>query len=360
MPRRAGTASAAWKGGRARDDQRAGGRDGSTAAIGIAARETFGFRRPDTNLAVGSGPHGAQTALMLRAIEEVLVTQRPDFLLVYGDTNSTLAGAMAASKLSIPIAHVEAGLRSFDRRMPEEVNRVVTDHLSDILFCPSNTAVVNLANEGIWSNVHVIGDVMLDVLKWATNQVKANRDETLERFGVTHQGYVLATVHRCENTDDPIRFASILEAINSINERVLFPVHPRARRIMNEMSFTPKSHVNLLDPVGYLDMVALLGAARIALTDSGGLQKEAYWLGVPCLTLREETEWVETVESGWNVLVGTDSRKILSCLQSHCRQKSRLDLYGDGDAAASCVKLLESNQERTTASKRAEYASWNR
>lgn len=314
---------------------------------------------PDANLGVGSGSHGAQTGAMLRSIEEVLLAERPDRLLVYGDTNSTLAGALAASKLSIPIAHVEAGLRSFNRRMPEEINRIVTDHLSDVLLCPSNTAVINLADEGMSRNVHLVGDVMLDVLNWAMQRASAKQSETLGRFGLYERGYLLATVHRSENTDDATRLSSILDAFNLVDEPVIFPVHPRARRIINDLGFVPKPHLKLVDPVGYLDMVALLSFARLALTDSGGLQKEAYWLGVPCLTLRGETEWIETVETGWNVLVGSDSKNILDAVYSYRQPNSRPELYGDGHAAARCVDLLEAGPEVASISKRAEYASWN-
>ncbi len=314
---------------------------------------------PDANLGVGSGSHGAQTGAMLRSIEEVLLAERPDYLLVYGDTNSTLAGALAASKLSIPIAHMEAGLRSFNRRMPEEINRIVTDHLSDVLLCPSNTAVINLADEGMSRNVHLVGDVMLDVLNWAKQRASAKQSETLGQFGLYERGYLLATVHRSENTDDATRLSSILDAFNLVDEPVIFPVHPRARRIINDLGFVPKPHLKLVDPVGYLDMVALLSFARLALTDSGGLQKEAYWLGVPCLTLRGETEWIETVETGWNVLVGSDSKKILDAVYSYRQPNSRPELYGDGHAAARCVELLEAGPEVASISKRAEYASWN-
>ncbi len=253
-----------------------------------------------------------------------------------------LAGALAASKLSVPVAHVEAGLRSFNRRMPEEINRVVADHLSDLLLCPSDTAVRNLGAEGITRNVHLVGDVMLDVLNWAKQQLAANPPEILERMGLTEGRYLLATVHRSENTDDLPRFSNILNALNSLDEPIVFPVHPRASQGDRPMpSCWIRAHVRLIDPVGYLDMIAVAGAARLILTDSGGLQKEAYWLGVPCVTLRDETEWVETVEAGWNTLVGADSEKIRAELCAHLNQQAcaRL-LYGDGFAAAKCVELF--------------------
>lgn len=296
--------------------------------------------RPDANLGVGSGLHGAQTGAMLKAIEDVLLDQRPDWLLIYGDTNSTLAGAVAASKLCVPVAHVEAGLRSFNRGMPEEINRVVADHLSDLLLCPSATAAQNLAAEGISKNVCVAGDVMLDVLNWARRQIAANDPGSLNRFGVKKQSFVLATVHRSENTDDVTRLSRILAAFSALDEMVLFPAHPRTRKAIGAAGCKVGSNVHVVDPVGYVDMVAIAGAARLVLTDSGGLQKEAYWLGVPCLTLREETEWVETVEAGWNRLVGSDSQRILHAVRTSAPPSMRPCLYGEGNAAAKCVELL--------------------
>jgi UDP-GlcNAc3NAcA epimerase len=296
--------------------------------------------RPDVDLGVGSGSHGFQTGAMLKGIEDVLLAEHPECVLVYGDTNSTLAGALAASKLSIPVAHVEAGLRSFNRRMPEEINRVVADHLSDLLFCPSDTAVNNLAAEGISQNVYLVGDVMLDVLNWAKQRADANQAVILERLGLKKRGYLLATIHRSENTDQVARLSGILNALNRIDEPIVFPVHPRTQKMIAEIGFRPKAHVQLIDPVGYLDMVALVSSARLALTDSGGLQKETYWLGVPCLTLRDETEWVETVEMGWNLLVGSDSDQIVRAVRSFSPPDFRPSLYGDGAAADKCVDLL--------------------
>jgi UDP-GlcNAc3NAcA epimerase len=295
---------------------------------------------PDANLSVGSGSHGAQTGAMLKAIEDVLLDQRPDWLLVYGDTNSTLAGALAAAKLSVPVAHVEAGLRSFNRAMPEEINRVVADHLSDLLLCPSATAVHNLAVEGISKNVYVTGDVMLDVLNWARRQIAAGDAGRLNRFGLENQDFVLATVHRSENTDDVTKLSRILAAFGALDTMVLFPAHPRTRKAIGAAGCKVGSNVHVVDPLGYVDMVAIAGAARLVLTDSGGLQKEAYWLGVPCLTLREETEWVETVEAGWNMLVGSDSQRIVDAARTWSPPSTRPCLYGDGNAAVKCVELL--------------------
>jgi UDP-GlcNAc3NAcA epimerase len=299
---------------------------------------------PDINLGSGSGSHGAQTGAMLQGLEDVLLAERPDCLVIYGDTNSTLAGALAASKLSIPIAHIEAGLRSFNRRMPEEINRVVADHLSDVLLCPSQTAVTNLAAEGISRNVHLVGDVMLDVLNWARPRAEANAADALRRLGLSRHAYVLATVHRSENADDPVRLEGIVSAFNALDEPVVFPVHPRARKAIAAAGCQLRPHVHLIDPVGYVDMIALTGSARLVLTDSGGLQKEAYWLGRPCVTLRDETEWVETVDAGWNALVGSDTAKIVDAVRAFAPPSLRPALYGDGLAASRCVDLLNPEQ----------------
>jgi len=301
--------------------------------------EGLDIPRPDVNLGVGSGSHGTQTAAMLKGIEQVLLDERPDYLLIYGDTNSTLAGALAASKLSVPVAHVEAGLRSFNRSMPEEVNRLIADHLSELLLCPSDTSVRNLAAEGIAQNVHLVGDVMLDVLNWAKQRL-SETPRILDQLGLAKQRYVLATVHRSENTDNLSRLAQILTAFNLLDEPVIFPVHPRTQKAITGTGLTVESHVRLIDPVGYIDMMALARAARMILTDSGGLQKEAYWLGVPCVTMRNETEWVETVEAGWNTLAGSDSERIVEAVRSFTPNGSHPTLYGDGNASVNCVNLL--------------------
>jgi UDP-GlcNAc3NAcA epimerase len=315
--------------------------------------------KPDANLGVGSGSHGFQTGSMLKAIENLLFEEHPDYVLIYGDTNSTLAGALAASKLSVPIAHVEAGLRSFNRRMPEEINRVVADHLSSLLLCPSETAVANLQAEGIVQNVHLVGDVMLDVLQWAEERARLNQSSVLERIGLSKQDYFVATVHRSENTDDLGRFSSILRALNAVEQPVAFPVHPRSRKLMAQMGFEPKPHVKLIDPLGYVDMIALVGSASLVLTDSGGLQKEAYWLKVPCLTMRNETEWVETVEAGWNVLVGADQEAIVTAAKSFSLPSLHPALYGDGEAADQCVNLLKVGPELVGPARRTIHAKSN-
>jgi len=296
---------------------------------------------PDVNLEVGSGSHGVQTGAMLQGVEKVLLAEKPDWLLIYGDTNSTLAGAVAAAKLNIPIAHVEAGLRSFNRRMPEEINRVVADHLSQLLLCPSDTAVKNLAAEGITKGVHLVGDVMLDILHWARERAEASGGEALRKLNLKPKEYLLSTVHRGENTDDPARLAGILNAFDRIKEPILFPVHPRTRKMISASGITVRSHVRMIEPVGYLEMVALSASARMILTDSGGLQKEAYWLGVPCVTLRDETEWVETVANGWNVLAGADADGIVGAVNSFAVPAAHPSLYGSGCVSAGCMDLLE-------------------
>ncbi len=301
--------------------------------------EELGIPQPEYQLGIGSGGHGAQTGAMLAEIEKVLLHEQPDWMLVYGDTNSTLAGALAAAKLHIRVAHVEAGLRSFNRRMPEEINRILTDHISDLLFCPSPVAAGNLEREGITRGVHVVGDVMYEALTYAAGRAR-QASRVLEWLGAGEKQYLLATVHRAENTDDPMRFLGILSAFNRVNERLIFPVHPRTRKMMEQIGYQPAGNVCLIDPVGYLDMVRLEGAARMILTDSGGIQKEAYWLGVPCVTLRDETEWVETVEAGWNVLAGAETERILDCLNQVWPEDNRQPIYGEPNAAQIIVDTL--------------------
>jgi len=370
---------------------------------------------PKYNLAIGSGAHGAQTGQMLAAIEKVLIEEKPDWVLIYGDTNSTLAGALAAAKLHVPIAHVEAGLRSFNRRMPEEINRVVADQLSTLLFCPSQVAVDNLAAEGIGGNAMVrqahhdtydchpelvegrkiekdityqclktnplpltshpspltphvlnVGDVMADALQFASTKAAAQSD-ILDRFGLKPRGYLLATLHRAENTDNPERLGNIMNALTKLAEKepVILPLHPRTKKILartlnlehrtlnleprtlnvehRTLNVEPFSRLTFLDPVGYFDIIALEKSARILLTDSGGMQKEAYWLKVPCITLRDETEWVETVASGWNILTGAERDRIVTAVQNFKAPATHPPLYGDGQAAEKILSILCQN-----------------
>lgn len=303
---------------------------------------------PDYNLGVGSGPHGWQTGQMLMRIEEVLLDEKPDWVLVYGDTNSTLAGALAACKLRIPLAHVEAGLRSFNREMPEEHNRVLTDHCSDLLFCPTQTAVDNLAREGIIQGVHFVGDTMYDaVLQFA--EVARQRSTILRDMGLKPKSYLLATVHRPYNTDNAKNLRSIMAAFAEIDEPIIFPVHPRTRQKMAEFGLgNPEFKIQnpkLIEPVGYLDMLMLEQNARLILTDSGGMQKEAYFFGVPCVTLRPETEWVETVEAGWNVLVGARKEVMLDVVGNIWPADPPAPVFGIGSSAKVIVELLSARCE---------------
>lgn len=295
---------------------------------------------PDVNLGIGSASHGAQTGRMLEAIETVLLRERSDWVLVFGDTNSTLAGALAAAKLHIPVAHVEAGLRSFDRTMPEEVNRVVADHLSTLLFCPTETAREQLAREGIEAGVEVVGDVMLDMLVWAKPRLASRAAELLPRLGIEPHGYVLATIHRAANTDDPAAMRRIAHALGALDLPVVFPVHPRTRHVIERHRLAWADSVRLIEPVGYFDMLALEQHAHTIVTDSGGVQKEAFLLEVPCVTARDTTEWPETVAAGWNVLVGSDDAAIVAAVRRPRPPRPTEYPYGRGDAAGRIAAQL--------------------
>lgn len=297
--------------------------------------------RPDYHLGIGSGLHGAQTGAILEKVEEVLIRETPDALLVYGDTNSTLAGALAASKLHIPVIHIEAGLRSFNRRMPEEINRVLTDHLSKWLFCPTETAVKNLGAEGISEGVYKNGDVMYDAFLYNLELAK-EKSNILQTLGLKPKAYILCTIHRAENTDDPVRLTQILQALAKISLPIVLPLHPRTRKIIQQLGLNSLlDQVKVIDPVGYLDMITLEAHTLKLVTDSGGVQKEAYFAGVPCITMRDETEWVETVNVGWNILTGADEQKILEAVESFNPPEARPDIFGDGHAAEQFVTALE-------------------
>ena len=302
--------------------------------------DELGIPAPDRNLGIGSGPHGEQTGRMLAGIERVLEEVRPDWTLVYGDTNSTLAGALAAVKLHVPVAHVEAGLRSFDRRMPEEVNRVLTDHVSTLLLCPSEAAAAQLAREGVTDGVTVTGDVMYDAFL-AHAERSRGRASLLHRLGLASGAYVLATLHRAENVDDPVRLAAILDGLARSGCHVLLPVHPRTRRAMARDGLRPRGGVHAVEPVSYLDMILLEREAAAIVNDSGGVQKEAYFAGRPCITLRDRTEWTETVAAGWNRLVGADPAAIAEAVAGFLSASPRPDLYGDGRAAERVVAALQ-------------------
>ena len=302
--------------------------------------EELTIPHPSKHLEVGSGNHGAQTGEIMRRLEPVVLSETPQALLVYGDTNSTLAGALVAAKLHVPVIHVEAGLRSFDRTMPEEINRVVTDHVSDLLLCPSPAAVANLTLEGIQRGVHLVGDVMYDVLA-ATMLSLGGANRVAEQLHLGSRPYVVVTVHRAANTDDSDRMGDIFGALDDIAAAgfdVVFPVHPRTRSLVD--AWISSDGIHATEPLGYRDMLGLVQHAHAVATDSGGLQKEAAWLGTPCVTLRDSTEWVETIEDGWNVLVGTDRQAIRDAVVSARAPSRPFDAYGDGRAAEAVVELI--------------------
>ncbi|MBY0433052.1 MAG: UDP-N-acetylglucosamine 2-epimerase (non-hydrolyzing) [Cyclobacteriaceae bacterium] len=298
--------------------------------------------KPDYFLEINSLSHGAMTGRMMERIEEVLLKEKPDWTLVYGDTNSTLAGALAASKIHVPVAHVEAGLRSFDMKMPEEINRILTDRVSRILFCPTQTAVDNLQREGFHQfgcRIEQPGDVMLDAVMFYRK--KATGTALLSQLGVSKNQFVLATLHRAENTNDPNRLRSILNALNEINREmpVVLPLHPRTKNFIQSLDISLA--VKTIPPVGYFDMLSLIDNCRLVMTDSGGLQKEAYFFNKYCLTLRDQTEWVELVEAQANKIVGADTEKIMSAFhENKVTQITAQSLYGQGDAAEKIADSL--------------------
>jgi UDP-N-acetylglucosamine 2-epimerase len=293
--------------------------------------------KPLYNLGVGSSMHGKQTARMLEGIESILVKEQPDWVLVYGDTNSTIAGALAASKLHIPIAHVEAGLRSYNRKMPEEINRIATDHISDLLFAPTMNALQILEKENLKDKSVFSGDVMYDSILYFKD-ISAKKVQPSQIINVEPGRYFLATIHRQENTDDIKRLQEIFIAFSELDLPVIMPLHPRTRNILDEISF--RSNVKIIDPVGYLEMVSLLTNCSKVFTDSGGLQKEAFFLQKPCITLREETEWPETLEGNWNFTVGADRERILSKVQ-HKEFGPQSNNFGDGKAAEKILEQLK-------------------
>jgi UDP-N-acetylglucosamine 2-epimerase (non-hydrolysing)/UDP-GlcNAc3NAcA epimerase len=302
--------------------------------------EELGIPRPEIELGISGGTNTSQTARMLAALEPIVADVRPDAVLVYGDTNSTLAGGLVAAQAGIPVAHVEAGMRSFDRRMPEELNRVLVDHLSSLLLCPTPTAVSNLAAERVAGRVEQVGDVMVDVAMAVRPGAAANV-AALERFGVRPGEYVLVTAHRAGNVDDPERLRMLVEVLEAVQGDVVLPLHPRTRARLEATGLLGRveAAVTLAPPLGYLDFTALLLGATAMLTDSGGVQKEAYLAGVRCVTLRDTTEWVETVEAGWNVLVDLDVDAALAALERDVPAE-RPELYGDGCAGERVVSAL--------------------
>lgn len=300
------------------------------AAMSDVFFEELAIPKPAYNLEVNSLGHGAMTGRMLEKLEETMLAEKPDMVLIYGDTNSTVAGALAAAKLHIPVAHVEAGLRSFNRRMPEEINRVMADHISTLLFCPTGTAVENLAHEGITKGVHHVGDVMHDVTLHAVRRAEG-RPSILDEFRLAPKSYAVATIHRAENTDDPDRFMEVMHWLSEAGRQtpIVMPLHPRTRKLMEARGIAPEN-IRIVAPVGYLDMALLTHHAAAVFTDSGGLQKEAYFHKVPCVTLRDETEWVETIDAGWNRL----------WTQPDYKPRRDITDYGTGDASTAIARLL--------------------
>lgn len=314
--------------------------------------EEMDIPRPDYRLECGGLGHGAMTGRMLEQIEDILDAEKPDWVLVYGDTNSTLAGALAASKMHIKVAHIEAGLRSFNMAMPEEINRIITDRVSNHLFCPTNIAVKNLRTEGFPFNTSLgdeqkilnVGDVMYDATIFY--QKKAKEEVSLEKWGLVENAYALCTIHRAENTDDLDRLQSIFQALNIINKTIpiILPLHPRTKKIIKQSSFADLfTSLNVIDPISYIETQRLEMSAKVILTDSGGMQKEAFFYKVPCITLRDETEWVETVQSGWNHVVGASTAKILDCFETIQIPDDKLEFYGDGMASSKIVDHLLNN-----------------
>jgi UDP-N-acetylglucosamine 2-epimerase len=314
--------------------------------------------QPDYNLEVGSGSHGQQTGQILIKAEEVMLKERPDAVLVYGDTNSTLAGALAASKLHIPVAHVEAGLRSFNMKMPEEQNRIIADHLSALLFCPTDTALSNLKNEGITKMVFNTGDVMYDAVLYNIHQIEKTYTmqgclgqlKLIEGFpakdtpllAMQANAYYLATIHRAENTDSHERMQAILSSLDELHLPVIFPLHPRSKKIITDSHYILPRFICFVQPIGYQAMLYMTKNAKAIITDSGGLQKEAYFLNVPCVTVRDETEWVETLEGHWNVLSSPDAIAE-NVERSYVDKKNKKNTFGEGDAAEKIADIISKN-----------------
>ncbi len=303
--------------------------------------EEMDIPQPHIHLAIGSGSHGQMTGRMLEKIEQVLLEQRPDIVLVYGDTNSTLAGALAAVKLHIPVAHIEAGLRSFFMAMPEEINRILTDRVSSYLFCPTENAIQNLNNEGMRDGIFHVGDIMLDASLYYRQKIDTNN----MTVSVPDRDFILSTIHRAENTDNDERLTSIFIALNEIAKKipVILPLHPRTKKKFMDLRDRIDisiDHIQIVDPVGFFEMLYLEDLCSMIITDSGGVQKEAYFFNKPCITLRDQTEWIETVESGWNVIAGADKEKIIDVAFSFNRPATHPDFYGQGKAGKEILEIL--------------------
>jgi len=294
--------------------------------------------KPDYNLEIGSGGHGKMTGEMLIKLEEIYLKEKPDYVLVYGDTNSTLAGAISASKLLIPVIHIEAGLRSFNMNMPEEQNRILTDHISSLLLAPTETAMKNINDEGLKEKGVNVGDVMYDAVLNFT-ALANEKSKIINELGLKSGEYILTTIHRAENTNDINRLGNIIEALNSTKNKIVLPIHPRTKKYIEEYGLKLGENIICIEPIGYLDMISLESNSCKIVTDSGGVQKEAYFMNKPCITMRDETEWVETVNVGWNTIVGTDKEKIVEAINNFEAPKDKQDIFGDGHASE---KILES------------------
>jgi len=299
--------------------------------------------KPDYNLCIGSGNHGFQTGNMLIKLEDIYLKEKPDLIIVYGDTNSTLSGALCASKLLIPVAHIEAGLRSFNINMPEEQNRLLTDHISTLLFVPTNTAKSNLRSEGIVDHVYNVGDIMFDTLI-KFKYIAEKKSQIIEKLNCSINNYIVATIHRAENTNDVNRLKGIIEALNECNENIVLPLHPRTKKCIKDNGILVSGKIKVIEPIGYLDMLQLETHCKKIVTDSGGIQKEAYLMKKPCVTLRDETEWIETIECGWNELVGTDKYKIIEAIVNIPFEKAHPALFGDGNTSEKIVEIINKEE----------------
>lgn len=298
--------------------------------------------KPDYYLGVGSGSHGWQTAKIMEKLELVLLKERPNLVIAVGDVNSTLAGALTAAKLDIPVAHIEAGLRSYDKTMPEEINRVLTDHLSNFLFCPTENAVKNLKKEGVKKEVYNVGDITYDTFL-KNIKVAQKKSAVFKRLKLRSKSYFLLTLHRPQNVDNLESLKKILRALQQSNEKIIFPVHPRTKKSLTKFDksvLSRRSNILFIEPIGFLDILWLEKNSQKIITDSGGVQKEAYWFKIPCITLRDTTEWVETVKSGWNILVGDDEKKIINAIKKFNPSRKQYNYFGNGKAAKKIVKIL--------------------
>lgn len=301
--------------------------------------------KPDYNLGIGSDSHARQTGKMMMEIERILFSEKPDLVLIYGDTNSTIAGSLAAVKMHIPVAHVEAGLRSYDRTMPEEINRIVSDTISTILFCPTDIAVENLKKEGITENVYNVGDIMLETYQYYKDKAESS-SRILKVLGLKPKEYFLCTIHRASNTDNEDNLKNILIGLTESQGKIVLPIHPRTKKIIEQNQDIKNiigENIKIIDPIGYFDMIILEKNARKIITDSGGIQKEAYFNMVPCITLRENTEWVETIQNGVNILVGTIPDKIAGTINEFTPDKKKFNnnLFGDGQTSAKIVEIIK-------------------